>query len=91
MPPQRLNNDNSYCYHEFLGDTLPYSTYLECSSCKNRTQLICVKCSYCYSCHWKKEQLEYKIQYIIMTISKNWHRMNKTVRKRFLDFKIFGL
>jgi hypothetical protein len=43
--------------HDFLRDTL-VSTYKECISCKSRTQFTCVKCGYCYSCHWKKEELD---------------------------------
>jgi hypothetical protein len=43
--------------HDYLRDTLA-STYRKCISCKIRTQFTCVKCGYCYSCHWKKEELE---------------------------------
>src|SRR5919198_6743554 len=43
--------------HDFLRDTL-VSTYKECIYCKSRTQFTCVKCGYCYSCHWKKEKLD---------------------------------
>jgi hypothetical protein len=43
--------------HEYLRDTL-VSTYKECVLCNIRTQFTCVKCGYCYSCHWKKEELE---------------------------------
>ena len=43
--------------HDFLRDTL-VSTYKECIYCKSRTQYTCVKCGHCYSCHWKKEELD---------------------------------
>jgi hypothetical protein len=43
--------------HDYLRDTLVLS-YRECKSCENRTQFACVICGYCYSCHWKKEELE---------------------------------
>jgi hypothetical protein len=43
--------------HDFLRDTL-VSTYKECIYRKSRTQYTCVKCGYCYSCHWKKEELD---------------------------------
>jgi hypothetical protein len=43
--------------HDFLRNTL-VSTYKECIYCKSRTQFTCVKCGYCYSCHWKKEELD---------------------------------
>jgi hypothetical protein len=41
----------------FLRDT-PVIRYNECKSCGNRTQFACIRCGYCYSCHWKKEKLE---------------------------------
>jgi hypothetical protein len=43
--------------HDYLRDTLVIS-YNECKSCGNRTQFACIRCGYCYSCHWKKEKLE---------------------------------
>ena len=43
--------------HDYLRDTV-LSIYKECVSCKVRTQFTCVKCEYCYSCHWKKEELD---------------------------------
>ena len=45
--------------HEYIRDTL-YFRYQDCISCRNRTEFTCVKCGYCYSCHWKKEQVEEK-------------------------------
>src|SRR4051812_19936455 len=45
--------------HEFLRDTLSFR-YEECKSCRNRTELICIKCGFCYSCHWKEEEVEKK-------------------------------
>ena len=45
--------------HDYLRDTLSLR-YQECKSCKNRTELTCIKCGFCYSCHWKKEELEKK-------------------------------
>jgi hypothetical protein len=44
---------------EFLRDTLSFR-YEECKSCRNRTELTCVKCGFCYSCHWKEEEVEKK-------------------------------
>jgi hypothetical protein len=32
--------------------------YQDCVFCGNRTEFTCIKCGYCYSCHWKKEQAE---------------------------------
>jgi hypothetical protein len=30
----------------------------DCILCRHRTEFTCIKCGYCYSCHWKKEQVE---------------------------------
>jgi hypothetical protein len=43
--------------HEYLRDSLSFR-YLVCVSCGNRTEFTCIKCGYCYSCHWKREQTE---------------------------------
>ena len=43
--------------HDYLRDTL-VSTYKECISCHIRTQFTCIKCGFCYSCHWKLEKVE---------------------------------
>src|ERR671919_1005946 len=43
--------------HEYLRDSLSFR-YLVCISCGNRTEFTCIRCGYCYSCHWKKEQIE---------------------------------
>jgi hypothetical protein len=43
--------------HEY---TTSYSNvlYKECTECNKRTPHICVRCGYCYSCHFKIENLE---------------------------------
>jgi hypothetical protein len=51
--------------HEYIRDILPFK-YQEFSLCGTRTNLACIRCGYCYSCHWMKEKeerriLEYKI------------------------------
>ncbi|HYY50546.1 MAG TPA: hypothetical protein VE643_06715 [Nitrososphaeraceae archaeon] len=43
--------------HEYIRDSLRFR-YKNCISCRNRSQYTCIKCGYCYSCHWKREQLE---------------------------------
>lgn len=43
--------------HEYIRDTLTFR-YGECKSCGTRTEFTCIKCGYCYSCHWKKEELQ---------------------------------
>jgi len=42
--------------HDYLRD-MQVLSYNEYKSCGNRTQSACVRCGYCYSCHWKKENL----------------------------------
>jgi hypothetical protein len=43
--------------HEYTGEAISL-TYQSCISCRRRTEFTCVKCGYCYSCHWKREQVE---------------------------------
>src|SRR5919204_4494953 len=43
--------------HEYIRDSLHFR-YKNCIFCGNRTEYTCIKCSYCYSCHWKREQFE---------------------------------
>jgi hypothetical protein len=43
--------------HEYIRDSSS-SEYKNCIYCRNRTEYTCIKCGYCYSCHWKIEQLE---------------------------------
>jgi len=43
--------------HEYTREV--YNRRLQdCVSCGHRTEFTCIKCSYCYSCHWKREQIE---------------------------------
>jgi hypothetical protein len=43
--------------HEYIRDTMSFR-YQDCVFCGNRTEFTCIKCGYCYSCHWKIEQAE---------------------------------
>ena len=43
--------------HEYTGEAISLR-YQNCISCGHRTEFTCVKCGYCYSCHWKREQVE---------------------------------
>jgi hypothetical protein len=43
--------------HEYTGESISLR-YQNCVSCRHRTEFTCVKCGYCYSCHWKREQVE---------------------------------
>ena len=52
-----LDSTFSHEPHEYLRDTLD-SKYRECKSCANRTEFTCVRCGFCWSCHWKMEQAE---------------------------------
>jgi hypothetical protein len=66
--------------HEYLRDTVSIK-YQECKSCENRTQLVCIKCGYCYSCHWKEEEREKerkKIQFKLFLSEQNDNSSNST-------------
>jgi hypothetical protein len=52
-----LKKIDGYPNHEYLRDTLAFE-YMECRSCKKRSQLTCIKCRFCWSCHWKREREE---------------------------------
>jgi hypothetical protein len=43
--------------HEYIRDSSSFR-YQDCISCGKRTGFACIKCGYCFSCHWKKEQVE---------------------------------
>jgi hypothetical protein len=43
--------------HEYIRDSCSFR-YQDCISCGNRTGFACIKCGYCFSCHWKREQVE---------------------------------
>jgi hypothetical protein len=43
--------------HEYTGESISLR-YKDCISCHRRTEFTCVKCGYCYGCHWKREQVE---------------------------------
>jgi hypothetical protein len=49
--------DSPFESHEYLRDTLSL-TYKECKSCTTRTELTCIKCGLCWSCHWLMEQMD---------------------------------
>ena len=43
--------------HEYITSYIKPS-YSECIDCNKRTTYICLKCNYCYSCHFKIEKIE---------------------------------
>ena len=65
--------------HEYQRDTLVLD-YKECVSCKIRTQFTCAVCGYCYSCHWKEEELEkLELESPAATMSKEEHPQAHTI------------
>ena len=55
--PTREEQQRLLTLHEYIRDSFSFR-YLVCISCRNRTEFTCIKCGYCYSCHWKREQVE---------------------------------
>lgn len=43
--------------HEYIRETSSWK-YDVCRCCDYRTSFTCIRCKYCWSCHWKKERLE---------------------------------
>jgi hypothetical protein len=43
--------------HEYIRDTISFR-FRDCKFCGARTELTCIKCGFCYSSHWKKEEEE---------------------------------
>jgi hypothetical protein len=46
--------------HEYIRDTISFR-FRDCKFCGARTELTCIKCGFCYSRHWKKEQAEKRL------------------------------
>lgn len=42
--------------HEFLRGTSAALKYDQCKSCETRTLRTCIRCGFCWSCHWKHEE-----------------------------------
>jgi hypothetical protein len=53
----REEQQKLFAPHEYTGEVLSLR-YQDCTSCHRRTEFTCIKCGYCYSCHWKREQIE---------------------------------
>ena len=51
-----VRNKAAYKRHEYLRDTVVWK-YQKCESCMQRSLFSCVACGFCWSCHWKVEQL----------------------------------
>ena len=68
--------------HEYLRDTIA-NRYDECKSCNTRTEFTCVRCNYCWSCHWKKEMIEKEKE-----MTKNASRTFLVENKRSLNSEV---
>jgi hypothetical protein len=55
--PTREEQQKLLTPHEYFRDSFSFR-YRDCLSCGYRTEFTCIKCGYCYSCHWKREQAE---------------------------------
>jgi hypothetical protein len=44
--------------HEYTREVPSTRLQKDCISCGHSTEFTCIKCGYCYSCHWKREQIE---------------------------------
>ena len=64
MISRTIGTKRNYIKHEYLRDSVGYK-YHECRSCSVRTQFSCIMCGFCWSCHWKIEQLA-KIPYYFL-------------------------
>lgn len=64
MKSRTIGTKRNYLKHEYLRDSIGYK-YHECRSCNVRTQFSCIICGFCWSCHWKIEQLA-KIPYYFL-------------------------
>lgn len=51
-----LKNKAAYERHEYLRDPISWK-YQNCKSCSLRTLFACITCGFCWSCHWKVEEL----------------------------------
>ncbi len=64
MNARTIGTKRNYIKHEYLRDS-PGFNYTECKFCNVRTQFSCIICGFCWSCHWKIEQLA-KIPYYFL-------------------------
>lgn len=89
--------------HEYLRDTIG-NRYDECKSCNTRTEFTCVRCNYCWSCHWKKEIIEKEKEMVenrrslivknkaILNTSEitNQHLVNENISNSVQMINVFG-
>jgi hypothetical protein len=70
--------------HEYIRDTICFR-FRDCKFCGARTELTCIKCGYCYSCHWKKEEAEKRI--LDSTLNEIFPLSSRSTRKNALTVK----
>ena len=70
--------------HEYTGEVLSLR-YQDCISCHRRTEFTCVKCGYCYSCHWKREQLRDKLKDFYLSSSKDKQKTKVQTEDKIRD------
>ena len=68
--------------HEYITSYIKPS-YSECIDCNKRTTCICLKCNYCYSCHFKIEKLEKERKKKKVPYTNNANNNNKYYRQRY--------
>src|SRR5215469_5016789 len=74
----------SFESHEYLRDTLSL-TYKECKSCATRTELTCIKCGLCWSCHWMVEQMDKSKSSASTEIQSSADEVDDKQQKNILD------
>ena len=82
----RNNSIKKMDMHEYLRDTIA-NRYDECKSCNTRTEFTCVRCNYCWSCHWKKEIMEKEEKQKALNRSRRLIVENKGILKRIRYYK----
>jgi hypothetical protein len=73
--------------HEYIRDSFSFR-YQDCISCEHRTEFTCIKCGYCYSCHWKKETAEKRLledKIIQLFPSPSYYAGKKVLTEQIVD------
>ena len=64
MNSRTTGKKEQFVNHEYLRDSIS-QIYKECNSCRIRTQFVCIICGFCWSCHWKIEQIAKIPKYLL--------------------------
>jgi hypothetical protein len=78
---------SSFEPHEYLRDTLSL-TYRECKYCTTRTELTCIKCGLCWSCHWMVEHMDKSKLSASSQIQSSAHKQDQYLKTNVID--VFG-